>query len=281
MSDNIEVSVICNAYNHEKYIAQALESFIMQRTNFKFEVLVHDDASTDSTADIIREYEKKYPDLIKPMYQTVNQYSNGGAISKRFQLPRARGRYIAVCEGDDYWTDPEKLQKQYDQMEKNPQADMCTHSSVVVDARSGSVIKRIARRDHTCIIPLEEVIAGGGSFVSTNSLFYRKALLDNEPPFRQILRLDYSMQVLGALRGGILYIADEMSAYRANVENSWTQVSRSSSLKKKQHFNKVNLMLKQLDKDTNGKYHWVIFKHRLKNWLKQRSLGFKALREKK
>ena len=96
------VSIICNAYNHENYIRDALESFVMQKTNFKFEVLVHDDASTDKTADIIREYEKKYPDLIKPIYQTENQYSKGFGLVGKLQLGRAVGKYISYIYQPQY-----------------------------------------------------------------------------------------------------------------------------------------------------------------------------------
>jgi glycosyltransferase involved in cell wall biosynthesis len=97
----------------------------MQKTNFPIEVLVHYDASTDGTADIIREYEQKYPDIIKPVYQSENQYSKGVSISQIYNFPRARGKYIAFCEGDDYWIDPYKLQKQVDFLEENPKYGMC------------------------------------------------------------------------------------------------------------------------------------------------------------
>ena len=112
------VSIFCQTYNHEPYIRQCIEGFLMQKTDFSFEVLVHDDASTDQTADIIREYEIKYPGIIKPIYQTENQFSKGISISITFQYPRAKGKYIAFCEGDDYWIDPLKLQKQVDILEK-------------------------------------------------------------------------------------------------------------------------------------------------------------------
>ena len=109
------VSICCLAFNHEPYIREALEGFLMQKTDFPIEVLIHDDASTDGTASIIREYEERFPDIIKPIYQTENQYSKGiKNISGIFNFPRAKGKYIAMCEGDDYWTDPYKLQKQID-----------------------------------------------------------------------------------------------------------------------------------------------------------------------
>ena len=120
------VSICCITYNHEPYIRDCLEGFVMQQTSFPFEVLIHDDASTDHTADIIREYEAKYPDIIKPIYQTENQYSKKiGSINATFNYPRAQGKYIALCEGDDFWNDENKLQIQYDFMEAHPDYSMC------------------------------------------------------------------------------------------------------------------------------------------------------------
>lgn len=119
------VSITCTAYNHEKFIRDTIEGFLMQKTTFPFEILIHDDASTDNTAEIIKEYELKYPDLIKPIYQLENQYSKGVSISLTYNFPRAKGKYIALCEGDDYWTDPYKLQKQVDFLESNLDYTLC------------------------------------------------------------------------------------------------------------------------------------------------------------
>ena len=124
-TDKPLVSIITLAYNHSKYIRQCLDGFIMQKTDFPFEVIIHDDASTDGTADIIREYEKKYPGIIKPVYQTENQYSRKIAIGRTYLYPKAEGEYIAECEGDDYWNDPYKLQKQVDYMRSHQECSMC------------------------------------------------------------------------------------------------------------------------------------------------------------
>ena len=106
-----KVSVVCTAYNHEKYLRDALESFVGQETDFPFEVLVNDDASTDGTAAILREYAERYPAIIRPFYQEKNIFSRGGNIYDEVFYPVARGEYIAACEGDDRWTDPHKLQR--------------------------------------------------------------------------------------------------------------------------------------------------------------------------
>lgn len=138
----IMVSVCCLVYNHEPFLRECFDGFVMQKTNFPIEILVHDDASTDHSADIIREYTAKYPHLFKPIYQTENQYSKGIPISATYQFPRARGKYIALCEGDDYWTDPLKLQKQVDFMESDISEEyvLCFHDSSMVD-ENGNVIK--------------------------------------------------------------------------------------------------------------------------------------------
>ncbi len=125
------VSIKCMSYNHEKYIEDALEGFLIQETDFPFEILIHDDASTDRTADIIREYEARYPNLIKPIYQTENQFQKKDGTIGRIQRDRTKGKYSALCEGDDYWTDPHKLQKQVDFLEANPDYVISFHNTVV------------------------------------------------------------------------------------------------------------------------------------------------------
>jgi len=113
------VSVCCITFNHIAYIEQAIKSFLMQETGFSFEIIIHDDASTDGTAELIMAYAKKDPNIIKPILQIENQFSKGGLINPRLVFPRAKGRYIALCEGDDYWTDKAKLQKQVMFLEGN------------------------------------------------------------------------------------------------------------------------------------------------------------------
>ena len=126
MSD-IKVSICCLAFNHERYIRQCLDGFVMQKCDFTFEVLIHDDASKDKTASIIKEYETKYPGIIKPIYQSENQFSKGVKPTFAFNFPRVKGKYIAMCEGDDYWTDSLKLQKQVDFLENNLDYNLVAH----------------------------------------------------------------------------------------------------------------------------------------------------------
>ena len=127
------VSICCITYNHSLYIKDAIEGFLKQRTSFNFEIIIHDDASTDETKAIIEKYVSKYPNKINFFYQTENQYSKGvRGIAAKFTFPQARGKYIALCEGDDYWTDPHKLQKQVDFLEKNKEYSSCAHASFCI-----------------------------------------------------------------------------------------------------------------------------------------------------
>ena len=119
------VSVLCTAYNHEAFIGKTIESFLSQKVDFKYEVIVHDDASTDSTASIIRTFEKRYPSIVKGIYQLENQHSRAKGKVARILYSSASGKYIALCEGDDHWIDPNKLQRQIEALEADREAIAC------------------------------------------------------------------------------------------------------------------------------------------------------------
>lgn len=132
MNDPIIVSIRCTVFNHGPYLRQCLDGFVMQKTNFRFEAFVHDDASTDDSAAIILEYARKYPDIIKPYIQKDNLYSkkDGSFLRMTYNPEYLKGKYIAICEGDDYWIDPLKLQKQVDYLETHPNCSMCFGNAI-------------------------------------------------------------------------------------------------------------------------------------------------------
>ena len=138
------VSIRCAVYNHEPYLRQCLDGFVMQKTTFPFEAIVHDDASTDGSADIIREYAEKYPDIIKPIYEKENQYSKHDGSFRRIMdaAIHPKAKFIAYCEGDDYWTDPEKLQMQVDFLESHPEYTMCFHRARTILDETGDETDR-------------------------------------------------------------------------------------------------------------------------------------------
>lgn len=211
------VSIRCLVYNHEPYLRQCLDGFVMQKTKFRFEAIVHDDASTDNSAAIIREYAEKYPDIIKPILETENQYSKHDGSLKRIMDSHTRGKYIALCEGDDYWTDPNKLQKQVDFMEGHPDYTMCFHD-VDIKVEKGreywDVFGKLENRDYT----ISECIKYWK--VPTCSMVIRKNVFDKRPENKKF-RVGDNVVVYTCLSyGKIRCIAKKMGAYRL-TPTSW------------------------------------------------------------
>lgn len=243
------VSICCITYNHEEYIAAALDSFLMQKTSFDFEILVHDDASTDKTAEIIKDYEEKYSDIIKPMYQTENQYSKGKKI-EIFVFAKANGKYIALCEGDDYWTDPHKLQKQFEYMENHPECSLCVHAAKKV--MGDKVIKCIRPSNKNKIFTTAEVILGGGGLFATNSMFFPTRLVKNLPEYFLNCSIgDYPLTIYLSLNGNAYYIDNFMSVYRYMVKNSWSSEMHANPKKYIEHIKMIEKMLNQVNEYTN------------------------------
>lgn len=235
-NNEIMVSVSCLVYNHEKYLRRCLDGFVNQKTNFKFEVLIHDDASTDGSADIIREYEIKYPDIIKPIYQKENQYSKHIGINKTYQYPRVKGKYIAFCEGDDFWTDENKLQKQYDALENHPQCGMCVHETTCVN-EDGSPNDRVFPLVHfdSGVISGSKIIQNYPEWLfHLSSFFIRKDLLfklyyDNTQLCKLCPVGDTLIQYFSAAFTDYYFIDSKMSTYRLFSNGSWTQRLRTEN----------------------------------------------------
>jgi len=181
----------------------------MQKTNFHFEVLIHDDASTDRTADTIREYEAKYPDIIKPIYQTENKYSKGLNISVTYQFPRAKGKYIAMCEGDDYWIDPLKLQKQVDFLEANEEYSGAASKAEIYYVNTGEKhIKENHNKDTITIKDLQKNL-----YFQTGTFIYRKEI-SKHFEYLPILSGDKYLFLLVASYGDIYMLQEVTSVYR-------------------------------------------------------------------
>lgn len=146
------LSIVCPAYNQEAFIAQTLDGFLAQETNFPFEILINDDASTDGTPHIIAQYIERYPGIIRPFYHDANQYQQGKPCVPTL-FKEARGRYIAYCEADDYWTDPRKLQIQVDFLESHPDYSMTYHDAISFDSdgERGIQLQGELRRDASAI----------------------------------------------------------------------------------------------------------------------------------
>lgn len=261
-TSEIKVSICCLTYNHEKYVRQALDSFLMQNTNFKYEILIHDDASTDGTADIIREYESKYPDIIKPIYQKENQYSQRVKINWTYQYPRAKGKYIATCEGDDFWCDEHKLQRQYEALE-NSGSVFCAHQVRFV-TESGDKTDKKKPDDIASYCQLGEeflkTLLKGKicPFQTSSFMFERNAILEainKIPEFVRVSRVgDVNLMMLLATKGSICYLNKEMSCYRMFSVSSWSLRQKQDINRRIQHEENLCEVFKAFNIYTNMKY---------------------------
>lgn len=212
------VSIRCLVYNHEAYLRQCLDGFVMQKTNFRFEAIVHDDASTDGSAAIIREYAEKYPDIIKPIFETENQYSKRDGSLRRIMDEACKGKYIAMCEGDDYWTDPFKLQKQVDFLESHSEYSMC-FTNAEVKYEQGVPIISAKLYDN-----IQEGEYSGGEIlrrwtIPTASVVYRNYYLQGEylPQDKRFLYGDTVLFLWLSKKGKLWCINDNMVVYRKNM----------------------------------------------------------------
>ncbi len=255
------VSICCLTYNHSAYIRAALDGFLGQRTSFPYEVLIHDDASTDGTADIIREYEKRYPDVIKPVLQTENRYSQGITnISGTYNFPRAQGRYIAMCEGDDYWTDPGKLQRQADFMEANPDCSLVFHSAKV-EVESRALTERMMRpyRSERRLSP-EEVIDKVSGY-PTASLMFRTDLVKKLPAYYVNAPIaDIPLQLMAAAAGWAYYMDRPMCVYRLGGASSWTELMKQGDREEKagRYCLQMKEMYEAFDRASGGRFHEAV-----------------------
>lgn len=212
------VTIRCLVYNHEPYLRQCLDGFVMQKTNFPFEAIVHDDASTDRSAEIIREYAERYPDIIKPIFETENQYSKRDGSIRRILNEHTRGKYVAMCEGDDYWTDPLKLQKQVDVLEHDSNIGLCYTKARLYNQKKGEFLSDIALPYNG----IKSMLVRNP--IVTLTVVYRRELYDSylkeiEIDNKKWLTGDYPLWLWIASQKDISFI-DEVTAVYRYLENS-------------------------------------------------------------
>ena len=248
----VKVSILTTAYNHAPYIAQALDSFLMQKTNFPFEIIVHDDASTDGTADIIQTYASKYPDKIRAIFQKENQYSKGINVYQ-FMIPCVHGTYLAICEGDDFWCDENKLQLQADWLDQHPQYSACVHNTKRIDLKNQT--ERIwFPCDGDNDLSIEQVLAGGSACFHNSSLMWRKSIQIPEV-FSEVKNFgDYVLAICLAMQGKIRYFSRVMSVYRYFTPSSWSMRQSLSSEERIKRCQDNWKLMKIVNNLTDNKY---------------------------
>lgn len=226
------VSIMCTTYNQEKYISQCLDGFLMQETSFPFEVIVHDDASTDKTAEIIRNYEMRYPNLIKPIYEIENQYSKHDGSLDRIIDSHLKGKYIAYCEGDDYWCDSNKLQKQFEFLESHDDYFIVGHMTKTIDINGDEIKSFINSKpgDYTLNDSNNwQLFAHFSSYFSRNYIEIIPADI-----YKEYLEIkcpgDRKMPILFMLYGNAFVLSEVCSVYR--YQSSTTSFTSNANNRK-------------------------------------------------
>ncbi|MCX7098539.1 MAG: glycosyltransferase [Methylococcales bacterium] len=253
------VSIICATFNHEGYIKEAINGFLLQETTFPFEIIIHEDVSTDNTATIVQSYVESYPHLIKPIFQKENQYSKGASPFLN-ALAHAQGDYIAICEGDDFWTDPSKLQSQADYLSCHPEFSMAAHAVNIID-------NTVAKQIYSPFAPVLKSVHYFDDilrehFIPTLSLMIRKSAIPSPIPafFFQITGRDIALELLTASQGPCYYDTKKRATYRHHDNG----ITKTPIHPLKQHDLRYTLYLGLLDylgkayeKPIRNKLAWV------------------------
>lgn len=266
---DIVMSICCLVYNHEKYLRKMLDSLVCQKTDFKYEILINDDASTDKSPEIIKEYQQKYPDLIKPVFQTENQYSKKVPMSNTFLFPRVKGEFVCFCEGDDFWCDENKLQEQYNIMKAHPECSICTHCIQLVK-ENGEYIKGHfpERKIETGIIEQEQyaqwLLAEATITFQLTSYCIKAELIhaleaDKLPEFYKASPVGDAAILRYCLNFGKVYFLNKtMSCYRINSIGSWSLREFNTCENKINHFEKMKKMDLLYNEFSGGKFEKYI-----------------------
>jgi len=251
--ENAKVSACIIAYNHEKYIKACLEGALAQKVNFSYEIIISEDCSTDRTREIVKEYQKKYPDKIKLFLNEKNLGLIGNWVKS---LKRCRGEYVAICEGDDYWTDTNKLQKQIDFLDSHPEFALSSHNADVI--RGDTIIRKYCDSNHPEIIDLERLLARGSGGSTCSLVIKNKTIQDLPEWFSKMKACDWTIQAMAARYGKMKYFPEIMSVYRKHGKGAGFSSKMDAKTKGKSDFalpSKYTLeMIDALNKHFNYKY---------------------------
>jgi glycosyltransferase involved in cell wall biosynthesis len=244
----INVAVYMITYNHESYISQAIESIINQKTNFDFKLFIGEDCSTDRTREICLKYKVTYPQLIELILQEENIGAKANAMLT-FDACFNYGDYVALCEGDDYWTDPYKLQKQVDFLEANPDFAICFHPVFELTENNSFSRETFNTSEKEEVYTIEDLARG--NFIHTPSVVFRNGLLPDLPTWFKIIPVgDYPMHMLNAKKGKIKYLPDTMAVYRKHNGGVWSLANPQTKIEG--WLEMLNYLMQELDDNIKG-----------------------------
>lgn len=274
--EEITVSVIILTYNHKKYIRQALDSVLMQKTLFRYEILVGDDASTDGTSEIVRQYAKRYPHCIRAFIREENLK---GTKNLYDLFLRARGKYIASCEGDDYWCSPHKLQHQVAFLESHPDYSGCTHDCLVVDEKGAAlpdqVLPWVCLKEEYTLADFKGVYLPGQAATLTHRNFFRNAEHDYSIIYKaDTMIADRTIILILAAQGKLRRFPEVMSCYRVRTytgaQNATSVLFRNNLNVNRMQYELTCKLEQYMHEEFGIKIHFTKFKceQRLKGWIK-------------
>ena len=221
----------------------------MQETNFPFEILIRDDYSTDNTISILQDYARKYPNLIKPVFEKENTYSKG---LKPFPeiYKKAKGKYIAICEGDDYWTDTLKLQKQINFLEENPLYEGCFHDCMIIQEKKNThKTQQVKIGDRNIDVDIDLISIIKENNIATASIVFRNVTIKLPKYWEKTSKGDYALMITIATRGNIKYLPEVMSLYRVHDGGVWS--SQNEIYKEQENLNFYTLLQKHFKNKNN------------------------------
>lgn len=255
-NEKCELTVTCLCYNFEEYIEDALEGFISQKTDFRFKVFVYDDASTDQTPIILRSYAEKYPELFDVYIAEENTFSrpDRAKIMDELKSEHIEGDYVAICEGDDYWCDPNKLQKQVDFLRKHPECSLTVHASHWIDFYSKEEYD-FHPYNANRYLTAEEVILQPGGNPSTASYVFRSRDVRMDDSFIVKDVGDYMRQLYELTKGDIYYFNEVMSVYRYGHVGSWSNKYKNDRKYSMEHRFRMYVFLERYDEYTEKEFH--------------------------
>lgn len=273
---SLMVTIQCLAYNQEPYIRQCLDGFVMQKTDFRFEAIVHDDASTDDTAKIIREYAEKYPDIIKPIIETENQYSKRDGSLRRIMDEHTHGKYVAVCEGDDYWIDERKLQMQYDFLNTHPDYTM-VFNAINCLYPDGTIKEEHRYSNDNLECDIRDCIKAGGGYAKVAAMMYVRGMEDYSEWASKSTVGDLPSQLTLFTKGKVMYIDKIVSCYRINSIGSWSKSNTTKFKARYAHNKKITKVWRAFDQYTDNKFHNEIKRKIANNFINLLPFPFKVV----
>ena len=255
---NCHLTVLCTAFNHGEYIEQCVISLLSQKTNFPYMVLVHDDCSTDGTQDILRKIANDHPDKLVLFFEQNNIFQKGIACYAMVE-PYLEGDYIALCEGDDWWIDKGKLQRQYDYLSSHGRTALCVHAGLIFNDKKKVFTGRQSSGNEERDFSTEEITRGDGSLFPTNSMVLKRDCLIRPDAYMGWGVGDYPLCIYCSTQGAVHYMPDAMSAYRLQSKGSWSE--KRMKFGKEQKVDELAILtngLNAMDAYTGRRYHDVI-----------------------